>query len=176
MKGIHRIETRRFFLRALNISDVSNRYLGWLQGKMVRDHIVYARQPQTLQTLMDYVAAREGREDAVFLGIFSRNSEEHIGNIKYEPIDRILKVAVMGILIGERKWQGKGVAAEVINASALYMAETCGIECLELGVDSNHKFAIRAYTKLGFKPGPTAVIQPTKGSLGMVKYLRTVDV
>lgn len=176
MKEIHRIETRRFFLRALNVSDVSNRYLGWLQGQMVRDHIVFARQPQTLKTLKEYVAAREGRDDVVFLGIFSRNNGEHIGNIKYEPVDRILRIAVMGILIGERGWQGKRVAAEVVNASALYMAETWGIGRLELGVDSNHDFAIRAYKKLGFKPGPTAVIQPTKGSLGMVKYLRTVDV
>jgi len=42
----------------------------------------------------------------LFLGIYTLESQEHIGNIKYEPIDLKCGIAIMGILIGEDKWKG----------------------------------------------------------------------
>ena len=44
---------------------------------------------------------------------------QHIGNIKYEPIDFQAATATMGILTGANDWRGKGVGPEVIKGSAL---------------------------------------------------------
>ncbi len=143
------IETTRFTLRPLTVADVSHRYLSWLSEDRVLRFINGATGDNQLEELKSYVAQREGREDVLFLGIYT-HAGEHIGNIKYEPVDSRRGAAVMGILIGELAWRGKGVAGEVIHASAMWLREHRGIEQIALGVDHDNIAGIRAYEKLGF--------------------------
>lgn len=143
------IETARFKLRPLTIADVSPRYLSWLSEDRVLRFINGATGENQLEELKSYVAQREQRVDVLFLGIFT-HAGEHIGNIKYEPVDCRWGVAVMGILIGEVASRGKGVAGEVIHASAIWLHKNRGISQIVLGVDRNNIAGIRAYEKLGF--------------------------
>lgn len=143
------IQTTRFTLRPLTVADVSPRYLSWLSEDRVLRFINGARGDNQLEELKSYVAQREGRVDVLFLGIFT-HAGEHIGNIKYEPVDCRRGIAVMGILIGEVAWRGKGVAGEVIHASAMWLHEHRGIAQIVLGVDHDNIAGIRAYEKLGF--------------------------
>ena len=91
---------------------------------------------------------------------------QHIGNIKYEPIDYKGKTAVLGILIGDSDWRGKGVAIEVIKASAHYLAERYGVTTIFLGVNQNNKAAVSAYQKVGFK-----IKEQNKNNIQMVWQL-----
>jgi ribosomal-protein-alanine N-acetyltransferase len=143
------IETTRFKLRRLTVADTSPRYLSWLSEGHVLRFINGATGDNQLEELKVYVSQREGREDILFLGIFTHMGE-HIGNIKYEPVDFRLGAAVMGILIGESAWRGKGVAGEVIHASAMWLQKNRGISQIVLGVDRDNLAGIRAYEKLGF--------------------------
>ena len=143
------ITTQRFLLKPLTIDDVDHRYLSWLNLK-ASSYIEYAKSHPSIEELKNYVGERENRQDVLFLGIFTKEAQ-HIGNIKYEPIDSKNKSAVMGILIGDNNWRGKGVAAEVIKASSNYLVDQCGTETILLGVDKNNKAAIIAYQKIGFK-------------------------
>jgi len=143
------ITTQRFLLKPLAIDDVDHRYLSWLNVK-ANKYIEYAKSHPSIEGLKNYVGERENRQDVLFLGIFTKEAQ-HIGNIKYEPIDTKSKSAVMGILIGDNNWRGKGVATEVIKASSSYLVDQYGIETILLGVDKNNKAAIIAYQKIGFK-------------------------
>ncbi len=105
----------------------------------------------TFADLRQYVLERVDREDVLFLGIFEKVTGVHIGNIKYEPVDSELRYAVMGIMVGQTEWRGKGVAAEVIEASARWLQSSRGIEEIVLGVARSHEAAIRAYEATGFK-------------------------
>ena len=165
------IITPRFILRPLSISDVSGRYLSWLSEGSVRRFIKATNAKGGLGELREYVAQREGRDDVIFLGIFTPNGE-HIGNVKYEPIDYKLGSAVMGILVGEVSWRGKGVAGEVINASAKWLKRRRGIKSIALGVDFENLPAILAYRKLGFVIEKTPLIPDSKvGVCTMVWHL-----
>jgi ribosomal-protein-alanine N-acetyltransferase len=149
------IETPRFQLRLLTIQDVNERYRSWFNPETARMGIASARRPPTLQELRDFIAERAGRPDVLFLGIFARESGEHIGNIKYEPIHRDERYAVMGILIGEKAWWGKGVTAEVLRATARWLAEQCGTQEIVLGVMKDNLLARRSYEKVGFRARQT---------------------
>ncbi len=151
------IKTQRFILRPLIESDVSERYLSWLSDDSALLFISASGEKISLDYLREYVALRKKRNDVLFLGIFTMD-EEHIGNIKYEPIDSEQKNAVMGILIGEVSWRGKGVAGEVIQASANWLNYNRGISYISLGVDVKNRYAIAAYRKLGFKEKKTPLI------------------
>ncbi len=143
------INTPRFTLRALTCADVSPLYLSWLSEERALRFINGATGDNHFDELKTYVALRENRGDVLFLGIFT-HAGEHIGNIKYEPIDEERQVAVMGILVGDVAWRGKGVAGEVIHASAMWLRDNRNVNTLALGVDYANIAAIRAYKKLGF--------------------------
>jgi RimJ/RimL family protein N-acetyltransferase len=149
------LETARFHLRSLTVDDVSERYRSWFNADTARMGIASARHTPSLQELRDFIAARADRPDVVFLGIFAKESGEHIGNIKYEPIDRERRYAVMGILVGEKPWWGKGVTAEVLRATASWLAEQCGTQEIVLGVMKDNLLARRSYEKVGFRARPT---------------------
>ena len=143
------IKTQRFLLRQLITDDISDRYLSWL-NREESPYIEYGKNHSTIEELKVYVSEREREKDVLFLGIFTKK-KKHIGNIKYEPIDLIRKTATMGILIGDKDWRGKGVAMEVIKASAHYLNSMYGVTTIFLGVNPNHQVAVSVYKKIGFK-------------------------
>ncbi len=144
------IRSERFRLRELRVADATDRYLGWLRDGATARHIVAAADTADLDRLRSYLRERVGRADVLFLGIFDGVTGLHIGNIKYEPLDSTLGYAIMGILIGDTAYHGKGVAGEVLAASARWLQANRGINEIVLGVSPDNVAAIRAYEKTGF--------------------------
>ena len=166
------IPTERFLLRELSSGDVSERYLSWLRTDEAQKRIVAAAATKKLSDLRQYVLERIGRKDVLFLGIFEKASGAHIGNIKFEPVDQVHGYAVMGILIGEPEWRGKGVAEEVIYRSTVWLQHTWGIREILLGVAPNNPAAIKAYKKVGFKRERTKRIEVDPNiTISMVLHL-----
>lgn len=154
-----KLHTKRFFLKPIELSDVGNRYLNWLKSPQDNEFIYSAKTTITIQILKEYVKCRLARNDILFLGIFEKNSGLHIGNIKYEPINFSKNYAIMGILIGNKSWRGRGVAVEVLIATAKWLKENVGIKEILLGVNRENLSAISAYKKIGFIPG-VSVLTP----------------
>lgn len=155
------IDTERFHLRELREDDATERYLGWLGDAAATKYIAAAAAAKGLSDLRDYIRARTGREDVLFLGIFDKSSGVHIGNLKYEPVDSALGYAIMGILVGDPTYRGKGVAPEVLKTSAQWLKANRRITQIVLGVSHDNPAAIRAYELAGFvaedsphMPGP----------------------
>ena len=145
------INTERFQLKTLTVDDATEEYLSWFSSsKEVGEYIAYAKTNADINKLRQYVKEREDREDVLFLGIFT-DSGQHIGNIKYEPINLIDKSATMGILIGNKEWRGKGVATEVIKDSGKYLKKNYKIKYIDLGVNKDNIAAVSAYKKMKFK-------------------------
>ena len=144
------IVTERLILRTLQAKDASLTYASWFQDPFVQQFITAARTPQTPDSLRDYIVDRQDRADVLFLGIFARDSGAHIGTIKYEPVDVVNRYAVMGIMIGEPTFRGKGLAQEAIVASSRWLQTHCGITQIVLGVHRENVPAIRAYERIGF--------------------------
>ena len=145
------INTERFQLKTLTVDDATEEYLSWFSSsKEVGEYIAYAKTNADINKLRQYVKEREDREDVLFLGIFT-DSGQHIGNIKYEPINLKDKSATMGILIGDKEWRGKGVATEVIKDSGKYLKVNYKIKYIDLGVNKDNIAAVSAYKKMKFK-------------------------
>jgi len=162
------LTTSRFVLRPLIAEDVSDAYSRWFDDPAVAPHILAARTAHDVSSLRSYVAERQGREDVLFLGIFTSDHAVHVGNVKYEPVDSSQGTAVMGILVGDPAWRGKGVAEEVITASARWLQTHCGIREIILGVDKDHRAAIAAYEKIGFRVTPQARTPTSDEALSML--------
>jgi RimJ/RimL family protein N-acetyltransferase len=166
------IETERFNLRELTKDDVTEHYLNWFNNEEANKYIYYAAEKKIITDLKQYVTERIGRDDILFLGIYDRNLNLHIGNIKYEPINTKLGYAVMGILIGEPDYRGKGVTVEVVNASSQWLKKNHGINKIVLGVCKNNHAAICAYKNAGFVLADVSdIICEDSENITMVCYL-----
>jgi ribosomal-protein-alanine N-acetyltransferase len=163
------LETARFKLRPLELADANERYLSWLGGAGAT-YITASRTTQSLADLRSYVASKIDRDDILFLAIIDRVSGQHVGNLKFEPVDRGEGYAVFGILIGEADFRGRGVAAEVIAASAAWL-KAQGIGQILLGVQAENQRAVRAYEKAGFVIGATPHLPASEGVRQMILRL-----
>lgn len=144
------ISTERFILRQLDINDCTDRYLSWLRSSEVSKFIVTAEETKNLLELKEYVKDKTNDDSVLFLAIIDKETGFHIGNIKYEPLNRTSGFSIMGIFIGDKSFHGKGVAGEVIKASATYLKSAHGIDTIILGVESENIPAVKAYAKIGF--------------------------
>ena len=149
MKTLIKIPTNRFYLQELTKKDASTNYLNWFNNINTVQFIEY--KSTDLITLANYIDDKYNDKSCLFLGIFTQDEQTHIGNIKYEIMPKNPLIATMGIMIGDTSWQSKGVAGEVIVASAKYLKDHLNITHINLGVDINNIAAIKAYEKIGFK-------------------------
>jgi len=145
------IKTRRFVLKPLLPRHASQIYLAWLQDSASSRYISAAKKIKQIQDLQNYIKQYSRRNNCIFLRILTKKTNNHIGNIKYHPIDFERRTAVMGILIGEPTWRGKGVAKEVLKLSAKHLQSKAKIQKIYLGVRKDNLPAIQAYQKVGFK-------------------------
>ena len=150
---------------------MTNEYLSWFANKQAKKFIEYASNEHTIQELKFYVKEKENSNNAWLLGIFTNDFSEHIGNIKYEPIDLSNRSAEMGILIGNEDWRGQGVGPEVILGSASWLKKKIGITTITLAVNNENIQAITAYEKCGFKSSPESSKFKCTTSLRMFKLL-----
>jgi len=167
------ISSERFLLRELTEENVTERYLGWLRDAEAKKFITAAARTEGLPDLKQYVRDRIGRDDILFLGIFEKTTGSHIGNIKYEPVNSLLGYAIMGILIGEPSYRGKGVGTEALITSTLWLKEHRGIKQILLGVDEENLAGMRSYEKAGFVVADTPYIQKSMpGQITMIWNLQ----
>jgi [ribosomal protein S5]-alanine N-acetyltransferase len=145
------IDLSRFILKPLKEHHVTDEYLSWFDDVDAKKYIDYALKEKSRDELKKFVRSKDSKCDVLFLGIFNKINMNHIGNIKYEPIDVNAKTATMGILIGASEWRGMGVGPEVIRGSALWLKRNMGISRILLGVEHSNLAAVKAYNKIGFK-------------------------
>jgi len=155
------INSERFYLRVIKVDDVNKRYGDWLSDPISSKFIT---MKSDIKELKEYVRKKIAKQDTLFLAIHSVINKLHIGNIKYEPIDFKNKYALMGILIGDQGWWGKGVASEIITASAKYLKDKYFIDEIILGVKETNTSAIKAYKKTGFGFCSSKYIEQNKDS------------
>jgi len=172
------IQTKRFVLKPLNVDDVTDRYVGWLNDEKTSEFITFSKQHwNTLDTVRDYVKKIAANPNILFFGIFERSENQHIGNIKFELLEPEKKTAEMGIMIGESCWRGKGVAREVLDGSADYLSNHLQISKIQLGVSKDNLPAVKAYQKAHFsikketKKGGYIMVRTLNNSLNELKKI-----
>lgn len=143
------IEGERIYLRPLKEEDASEDYCSWINNMEVNKYI--DSKETTIEELKKYINKRWYDPNCLFLGIFLKNKDRHIGNVKLEPIDFEKRKATLGILIGEKEYWNKGYATETLKTLTSYAFNNLRLNEINLGVYKENIGAIKAYEKTGFK-------------------------
>lgn len=143
------IAAKRINLRCLDTTDATDAYAGWLNDPDV--HRYLTTKHATVPELQAYIQAKNELPDALLFGIFLRDTGDHIGTVKLEPIDPEQGQATIAIMIGDKSSWGLGLGGEVIETLREFACEKLGLHTIDLGVHSGNLAAIRSYAKLGFQ-------------------------
>jgi RimJ/RimL family protein N-acetyltransferase len=138
-------------LRPLEEADLNERYLGWLNDPDVNRYLESGIFPYTNNELNKFYEQSIGSRDQVILAVVEKRTDEHIGNVKLGPINWVHRKAVFGILIGEKRFWGMGMATEATRLAVEYAFFRLNLRRIELGVHAEHESAVRVYEKVGFK-------------------------
>lgn len=148
-KKIIIIDGKRIYLRTLTVKDATERYCSWINDQEVNRFLDSKRI--TIDELKKYIQKRVSDSNCIFCGIFLKENNFHIGNVKLEPINFIEKKATLGIIIGAKNYWNKGFATESLEIILNYSFNTLGLDEIDLGVYKKNKSAIKAYIKTGFE-------------------------
>ena len=130
-------------------ADATERYAGWLNDPEVNTYLT--TKSATVPELRQFIITKNAQPDTLLFGIFLRENSVHIGTTKLEPIDRVNKKATIGILIGDKRYWGKGIASEAMSLLIDFCFSELRLDEVNLGVLAQNEAALRVYTKLGFR-------------------------
>lgn len=144
------VHSPRLTLRPFEIGDISEAYVGWLNDPEVVRFLETRYAKQDMKTVREYVSTMIGRANEYFYGIFLRQTQRHIGNIKVGPVSRVHALGDISLVIGARDCWGQGYATEAIRAMSLHAFEDLGVRKLSAGMYAPNVASMRAFERAGF--------------------------
>jgi RimJ/RimL family protein N-acetyltransferase len=144
------LEGDRVYLREVVPSDVTDRYIAWLNDPEVTAGLEIRFQPHSKEGILEYVHEMAGSPNHAFLAVVVKEDDRHIGNIKLGPINWVHRRGDIGILIGEKDCWGRGYGTEAIRLLVRHAFMQLNLHRLVAGVYEDNPGSIRAFQKNGF--------------------------
>jgi RimJ/RimL family protein N-acetyltransferase len=144
------LESTRLIYKPLTIAHCSLEYVKWMNDCEVNQFLESGGN-YTIKKLEEYLQSVIKKEDMLFWAIHLKENDEHIGNIKIDPINKKHGLGEYGILIGAKKHWGKGYAKEASLAIIDYCFNELGLRKITLGVVNQNTSAFELYKKINFK-------------------------
>lgn len=135
----------------LAAAHVDGPYKDWLEDPAVMRFIEAGRSAPDRADMSTYISSMNASTDNLLLGIFAKDSELHIGNIKLGSIDSYHGRADIGLIIGNKSYWKQGYATEAIAAVAEYAGSTLGIRRVFAGCHASNEGSVKAFLNAGFE-------------------------
>jgi RimJ/RimL family protein N-acetyltransferase len=144
------LQGSRFTLRPFRESDISDRYVAWLNDPEVNRYLEVRHLTHTRESVVPWVNAFYGAEEKYIWGIFPSGESEPIGTTTVYDINRHYLRAEFGIMIGERSYWGNGTGEEVIRLVMDFAFNTLGLRRLTGSSYASNRGMNFTFKKLGF--------------------------
>lgn len=145
------LTTTRLQIRSLSPDAIGDAYLAWMTDPEVLRFLEVRFAPaQTRESLSAFVGLMNASARDWMFGIFLRDGDRHIGNIKIGGIFPEHLRADVGFLIGERAHWGQGYATEAIAAVSDFGFASLGLQKIIAGCYASNVGSVRALEKAGY--------------------------
>ncbi len=128
------------------------RYLAWLRDFDIVIPIYRLEYLMPLQfaEIEQYARTMMSSKNDCFFAIHHKDSNEFIGTLRIGHINWRSGVADIGIIIGEKKYWGKGLAAEAVTTACEYAFTTLSLFKLTGGTPGSNTAMCKCFSKAGF--------------------------
>lgn len=124
---------------------ISNKNIKWMNDESVTYFLGERSKINKIKSLKYFF---NNKTESILLSIYF--NKEYIGNCGFFSIQEDLRCAELRIVIGEKKYWGKGLG-EIIISKMLFVAKTKNLNSVWLCVSQNNKRALKLYEKCGFE-------------------------
>lgn len=145
------LESNSLYLRGLENEDVTETYCDWLNDPQVNRYLETRHQFQTLTLIKSFITDKNNSNDEFLFGIFLKENNKHIGNIKFGPIRKLHKLAEVSLFIGETSEWAKGYATEAISLITNHAFNDMNMNKLVASMYAEIKASTRAFISAGWK-------------------------
>lgn len=137
-----------FYLRGLKEDDLSGRWYQWFNDPDINRFQNKGYFPNTPQAQKDYFEEIQENNQNIVLAIIDDTSDLHVGNVGLHSINWIHRSALLGIVIGEKEFMGRGWGKQAWAAVSGYAFEILNLHkvCATVfeGNDRSMKCALAA--------------------------------
>jgi len=138
-----------FDLILLKPSDVKDEWQEWFDSEHTQYYTRGGRRIE-LQELRDSIQKGIDTGETFTFGILDKGNQKIIGTAKLGPIDKVHGLADLAVLIGDKKYLGKGLASQLIKLASDFAFEKHSVRKLHSGILEHNVPSIKAYTKAGW--------------------------
>ena len=141
------LESENIYLKPLEEQDISNSYLNGINNQdrdIYTDHAIF---PKNILNLKSFFHDKSASAD-IWLGIFLKLNNKHIGNIEISDIEMVHRKANYSIIIWSNEGEGHGFSASFVLFEHAF--SKLNLNRISLSVNSSNKAAVNLYKKLGF--------------------------
>ncbi|HDX8379070.1 TPA: GNAT family N-acetyltransferase [Aeromonas salmonicida] len=135
-------------IRNLTISDITETYCNWLNDIEVNKYLESRFTAWDIASLMKYFHDKSRSE--LMLAIIDDDTTAHIGNVKVSSVDPYHQRVDIGIIIGDRRFWGKGIATAAIEIVTNYCFTNLGVHKVVAGTYADNRASIQAFLKNKF--------------------------
>jgi len=150
------IEGKTFYLRAIEKEDLTGNMAKWANDSEVTEFMVMGSVPGSGSIYcswdspdLEFERLQKSKHDVIF-AIVDKKKDEVIGIVGLYEINWLARHAELRIVIGEKKYWGKGLGPDVTAAIVKYGFEKLNLHKIHLGCNASDKRANRCYEKVGF--------------------------
>lgn len=143
------LDGKSIYLKLLTIDDITDNYVSWMNDYEIVKYTESRFNPQSKETIKQFIICANNSNNYLY-GIFTKNNNTHIGNIKLGNINWIHRYGDIGIIIGEKSCWGKGVATEAISLITKFAFNHLNLHKLVAGAYEYNIGSIKAFLKNEF--------------------------
>jgi len=133
-------------LRQMEGSDISDEFIGWLHDPIINRFLEVRKQLPTYQEQCDYLESCKQSPSKFYLAI-TLTDGRLIGSTTWTINGKSVEI---GLMIGDKKYQGKGFGRQVVEL-AISWATSSGFEILTAGYLAENKSSAKLFASTGFK-------------------------
>jgi|SRR3989344_359421 len=130
---------------------LTQEYIDWFNDPEVTKYNRHGAITYNLELAKEYIVSTQKSSDTVVCAIIVKDTARHVGNIALQKIDVISKNAEYSIIVGNKKYWGKGIAGDASRAILRYAFSTLNLHRVYCGTSAANIPMQKLAIALGFK-------------------------
>ena len=149
--SIDYIAGENLYLRKIKVEDMDDKFIKWFSDDELMKYYTNSKNKITKESIIKSIEEGETNRNSFTYGIFYKENNDCIGTIKLGPINLVHKISDLVVLVGNRAYQGRGLAVEAIKLGNLLAFEYYDLRKLFGGMYEYNESSIKAYTRAGWE-------------------------
>ena len=140
----------QIFLRGLMREDIEGPWFDWFHDQDNTRFMFNGARPNSRESMTQFYEHAATSPNDLVLAICMKENNRHVGNISLQRISWFYRRAELGIIVGDRSVQGRGVATEALKLILAHGFNRLNLHKVYLRVEEGNGSARRAFEKAGF--------------------------